>query len=101
MAVLFFIEENDLSGNIEGQAYMEKEKHKVNESFCLWVSHSEKIVSFHPEDGLEKQQYPNHTEMWEMVHSLVKQGYLAQQENENVKRFEVGSPEGEAQHSRR
>lgn len=53
MAVLFFIEENDLSGNIESQAYMEKEKHKVNESFCLWVSHSEKIVSFHPEDGLE------------------------------------------------
>lgn len=57
---------------------MEKEKQRTKESFCLWISHSAKIVSFHPEDGLERQQYPNHTEMWEMVHSLLKQGYLVQ-----------------------
>lgn len=57
---------------------MEKEKQRTKESFCLWVSHSAKIVSFHPEDGLERQQYPHYTEMWEMVHSLIKQGYLIQ-----------------------
>lgn len=57
---------------------MEKEKFRTKKSFCLWVSHTEKIVSFHPEDGLEKQQYLNHTEMWEMVHSLLKQDYLVQ-----------------------
>lgn len=57
---------------------MEKEKYKTKEPFCLWISHSKKIVSFHPENGLERHQYSNHTEMWEIAHALVKQGYLVQ-----------------------
>ncbi len=57
---------------------MKKEKHRVNESYYLWISHPAKVMSFHPENGLERHQYPNLAEMWEMVHFLLKQGYLAQ-----------------------
>lgn len=48
------------------------------ERFCLWVSDQTKVVSFGPEKGYEKYNYPDVESMWKDVYLLLEEKYLIQ-----------------------
>lgn len=50
----------------------------IMERFCLWVSDQTKVVSFGPEKGYEKYNYPDVESMWKDVYLLLEEKYLIQ-----------------------
>lgn len=43
---------------------------------CLWISHTLRCLSFHPEDGYEKIGFQSDEDLWSQVFRLVGNGYL-------------------------
>lgn len=54
------------------------DKKNGKQSFVVWVSHSLKCLSFHPDSRFETMRFSDHSVMWQMVHELVQQGYVVQ-----------------------